>query len=131
MPEAFDPFWVPSCEKAPRDREAMATLIQKAKKLYKFRRSREAAFADATLFSDPAWDMLLGLYIDEGERRGTQVSAACIWSTAAPTTGLRYVERMVRLGIVNRTPDPFDARRYYISLSRASHDQITRLLSLD
>lgn len=115
--------------KLQQDRDEAKELVRKARHLYKIRRKREDAFGAVSLFSDPAWDMLLGLYIDEGERRSTQVSSACSWASAAPTTGLRYVDKLVRLELVERIPDPFDARRHYVSLTRETHHRISQLLS--
>ena len=60
-----------------------------ARKAYALRRKRAALFGNPDLFGEPAWDILLDLYIAAGEGKPVSVSSACIGSAAPATTGLR------------------------------------------
>lgn len=85
------------------------------------RRLREEVFGLPGLFEDPAWDMLLDLFAAELERRRVSVSSLCIAAAVAPTTALRWITKLIELGLFERRPDEFDRRRAFIALTaRAS-----------
>lgn len=66
------------------------------------------------VFRDPAWDMLLDLVVAADERRAVSVSGLCHASGVPTTTALRHVERLETLGLLKRTPDPADKRRFWV-----------------
>lgn len=66
------------------------------------------------VFRDPAWDMLLDLVVAADERRAVSVSGLCHASGVPTTTALRHVERLETLGLLKRTPDPVDKRRFWV-----------------
>lgn len=66
------------------------------------------------VFRDPAWDMLLDLVVAADERRAVSVSGLCHASGVPTTTALRHVERLERLGLLTRTPDSTDKRRFWV-----------------
>ena len=76
-------------------------------------------FLPAGLFADPAWDMLLDLYLADILSKRISVSSLCGASNVPATTALRWIGALDREGLIKRTADPRDARRYYISLSEA------------
>lgn len=81
-----------------------------------------------TLFSDPGWDILLDLFVEESQHRAVSVSSACIAAGVPPTTGLRWLERLQRRGLLTRTPDPQDGRKVYIRLTPLALQRITAAL---
>ena len=72
---------------------------------------------DAALFADPAWDMMLDLFIAEAEGRETPVMNLCLSSQVPETTTLRWVKTLEHAGIVIRRKDEHDQRRVLIRLS--------------
>lgn len=77
--------------------------------------------------SDPIYDTLMQAYIAAEERRPMSVSAIASMAGVAATTSLRYLDALVRKGILVRTPDSEDARRSWITLSpamKAGMDQV-------
>lgn len=88
-----------------------------ARHIYALRRRRAAIFGNADLFGEPAWDMLLDLYIAYGEGKSVSVSSACIGSAAPPTTGLRWLGILADDGLVVRENDPGDQRRVMVRLT--------------
>jgi len=54
------------------------------------RRAR-AQFFEATLFADPAWDMLLELFASELGTERMSVTALCAGAAVPPTTALRWI----------------------------------------
>jgi len=86
---------------------------------------RRRIFDDGdSLFSDPGWDILLDLFIEDAEHRPVSVSSACIAAGVPPTTGLRWLERLQRRGLITRTPDPLDGRKVYIALTDLACERI-------
>jgi len=103
------------------DREAPALLeddvrwLRHARRTYRNRRSRNALFADEALFGEPAWDLLLDLFIAAKERKRVPVTSACIGAAVPTTTALRWLAVLEERGLVLREADPCDARRSAIS----------------
>ncbi len=101
------------------------------KSLLKARRRRTKFFPD-TLFSDPAWDVLLELSLGEIKQYRTSISSLCVSSGAPQTTALRWIKTMTDDGLLVREDDPLDARRTFVSLSdSASSSMHAYLLGLD
>ncbi|WP_167737355.1 MarR family transcriptional regulator [Sphingomonas parva] len=83
----------------------------------------------AELCVDPAWNMLLDLFISAGQGRELSVSAACIGSLASYSTAMRYVNLLVDVGLVERKPDASDRRRSYLSLTDSGRAAMAKLLA--
>ena len=88
-----------------------------AREAYASRRKRAAIFGSPDLFGEPAWDILLDLYIAHADKKPVSVSSACIGSAAPPTTGLRWLGVLAQHGLVVREHDPDDQRRVLVRLS--------------
>ena len=97
-----------------------STPLQRAKEYYRKRRLRERMFADPHLFADPAWDILIDLYIASEEGRGISISSACIASAVPITTALRWIKILEQGGHISRHEDPSDARRVFMALTESA-----------
>ncbi len=95
-----------------------------ARARYEARRKREAVFGNQELFGEPAWDILLDLYIAHAEGKSVSVSSACIGSASPPTTGLRWLGVLQEAGLVEREHDPRDQRRVLVRLSTKGVDRM-------
>jgi DNA-binding MarR family transcriptional regulator len=71
----------------------------------------------AGLFADPAWDMLLDLYEAELGQRKIAITALGLGADIPATTALRWINTLLDEGLVERSNDPLDGRRVFISLS--------------
>jgi DNA-binding MarR family transcriptional regulator len=96
--------------------------------MIRLRRLRDQFF-DATLFADPAWDMLLDLMAARAERVQVAVSSLCIAAAVPPTTALRWIKSMTDAGLLERVADPDDGRRIFIQLSETAAAAMVRYLS--
>lgn len=83
-------------------------------------------FFDASLFADPAWDMLLDLTAARAEHVRVSVTSLCIASGVPPTTALRWIGQMVDAGLLERIEDGEDRRRAFIALSDKAADAMAR-----
>ena len=105
------------------ERRAQSGLVDFARRYLRARRSRDALFG-RHLFADPAWDLLLDLFVTGRDGRSLDVTAAC-YATAVPqTTALRWLRIMEREGLIRRDPDPNDKRRCYVGLTSLSEQQV-------
>jgi len=91
--------------------------VELARQTYEDRRRRTKIFRSEELFGEPAWDILLDLFIAAKERRRVSVTSACIGSAVPSTTALRWITILEKQELLVREADPGDARRVYVKLS--------------
>lgn len=89
------------------------------RELYAARRARDTIFPDG-MFADPAWDILIDLYIATAEGRRISVSSACIAASVPATTALRHVWRLEDMQFLERQNDARDGRRVFLALTPAA-----------
>jgi len=92
------------------------------------RDNRRTAFPGIK-FSDPYWDIILNAAIDSENGNETSIKAACLSSGVSATATLRCLEKLVSIGIIQRTADPFDRRRFFIRLTEQSKRSLDAWLS--
>ena len=97
-------------------RERRSSPSPRLAQLHRRRRSR-ALFFDESLFGEPAWDVLLDLFIAAKERKRVPVTSACIGAAVPTTTALRWLTILEDRGLVLREADPTDARRIFVRLT--------------
>lgn len=111
----------------PDDPPTGEQLSEIAKSLLAQRRSRRT-FLPAELFHEPAWDMLLALFVARYDHP-MNIKALVAMSDAPITTSQRWIEHLHKLRLVDRVVDPTDRRRVEISLNAAGQEAITRYLT--
>jgi DNA-binding MarR family transcriptional regulator len=87
-----------------------------ARRLLSERQARQDFFP-AELFHEPAWDMLLALYVAGEERQVMNVKTLVATTSAPVTTSQRWIDHLHKLRLIDRIIDPIDRRRVEISLS--------------
>jgi DNA-binding transcriptional ArsR family regulator len=85
-------------------------------------RQRRERYFDISLFGEPSWDAMLDLALAAAEGRRISVTSACIGAGAPLTTALRHLSVLGEHGLVERQPDPEDARRCFVALTEAGRD---------
>jgi len=90
-----------------------------AQRLYQMRRRRAPIFGSGELFGEPAWDILLDLYIAYALGSSVSVTSACIGAAVPATTALRHLGQLHDEGLVVREHDTQDQRRTHVRLSAA------------
>lgn len=111
-------------------RNGESPLAARAKEIYEARRRRHDLLPEAAdLFHEPAWDLLLDLFIAREKGDVVAVSSACIGAAVPATTGLRVLAALAERGAVLIEPDPFDKRRKIVRLSDATRRRMSEFLS--
>lgn len=81
-------------------------------------RRREITLGEIRL-TEPCLNILLDLYASHQQKRLVDMTSLSVSSGAPFSSGLRYVERLVAMGIAEKSDDPSDGRRSFISLSES------------
>ncbi len=116
---------------APGDRSIFKKLEQDsdlwllaAKEMYQERLARRRYFSPE-LFGEPAWDILLDLYIAEKENRVISVTSACVAAQVPQTTAIRWIRMLEQEGFVLRDQDRHDGRRRLLRISEKGYARMT------
>lgn len=92
-------------------------LAAYAERLYQERRRRSRYFPEH-LFAEPAWDILLDLFVNGVRRRAISITSACIAGGIPATTGLRWLGVLEKEGLLMREISGDDARVTWVHLSQ-------------
>lgn len=89
--------------------DGMAARLAVAKALLACRRRRQRIFPGVQ-FVDPAWDMMLELYVAGAEGKQFRVSKLCIQTDGSSSTATRHRQSLEAKGFISRVEDPEDGR---------------------
>ena len=104
-------------------------LLEAVRRAYEARRLREKMLGKG-LFGEPAWDMLLDLFV-HALKAGKAISTTSLTvASAAPsTTALRWIGELDRAGLIERQMVPSDKRVQVQQLSRKGFDLMVSYFS--
>ncbi|GAC1579720.1 MAG: hypothetical protein NVS3B5_13000 [Sphingomicrobium sp.] len=92
---------------------------------FAMRRHREKIFGP-TLFSDPAWDIMLNVLMSDLDGEPLTVSNASVVANMPMTTGIRGIDRLEVAGLVQRIADPSDRRVIWVRTTAKALQLLTR-----
>ena len=111
------------------DRPARRTvLVKAASKIFLDRRAR-SHFISAAVFGEPAWDMLVALYITE--ESPAQKAIACLTQMvgASPATASRWIDYLEQQRLVILEGSSDDPRQVFVSLTDAAREALDAYFS--
>ncbi|HEX8124215.1 MAG TPA: hypothetical protein VF548_01380 [Allosphingosinicella sp.] len=108
--------------------DAPAPVVEEARRHYRLRRMRDQEFGPA-LFGEPAWDILLDLYIAASDPRLVSVMSASMAASVSTQDTARWLVLLEEQGLVERFNSGADASCAIVTLSQKAFDQMTRLLA--
>ncbi len=91
-------------------------LAMKARLVYDHRRKRKE-FIPSQFLGEPAWDMLLELFMQFSGGAKVSITSLCIASDTPSTTALRYVTQLEEAGLVKKSESEFDKRVTFVALT--------------
>jgi hypothetical protein len=98
------------------DTDVARRLAAIAQAEYAGRRRRNGLFRKP-LFAEPAWDILLDLYIQRHHRRPVTVHNLCVAAAVPHTTALRWIGKLETSLLIERSPCRHDHRVVHVTLS--------------
>lgn len=121
-----------STSAAPADGEPLPDKVRLrnlARQIYLGRRAR-AGFFSRGLDGEPAWDMLLALYVRDTNNAAHTTSQVTEFSAAAPSTALRWIDYLCDQGLVAKEPSPIDRRLTLVRLTAKARAHLDSYLTL-
>jgi DNA-binding MarR family transcriptional regulator len=104
------------------------TALETAERAYKERRERAKHFNSQQIFGEPAWDILLDLYIHQARDEQVTVKSALVGSGTTATTAQRWLNVLDSEGLISSEVDPADSFKYFLRLTAEGYESITRYL---
>ena len=90
--------------------------FENARRASRRRQYRRELIGSPKLFGEPAWDMLIDLFIQHCEEKKTCTGDLCVSSNLPLSTALRLVQRMCDDGLIQKVADTSDGRRQIVEL---------------
>ena len=110
--------------------DARARARAWAERLYAERRRRDDMFPDA-LFGEPAWDLLLAMFIARDKSQTMILCKAYKAAGVSDTTGRRLLDRMEDQGLITRRRAPRSRKMRIAELTDLAVDRMTDYLARD
>lgn len=92
-------------------------ILENAKLTVRRRILRRQLMGSPDLFGEPAWDMLIDLFIHECEGRSISASSLCTTTALSVSSAGRVLHKLCDAEIAYRTGDPNDGRRQFVRLA--------------
>lgn len=96
-----------------------SVALANAERLNHRRLLRQQLIGAPELFGDPAWEMLVDLFIHDCKGKELSITSLCVAVHIPMSSGLRLVQKLCDAGILRRIPDRIDGRRSIIKLEPA------------
>lgn len=108
--------------------EIPPSLLRVATRIHALREARFSHFDD-DLFGEPAWDILLALYIAQGRGFSMKTTEVCAESKSPQTTALRWLEHLERSGLVVRRQNPHRMNSSLVEITEKAALELNRYLA--
>lgn len=103
------------------------TLLARARQARQLR-SRMSHFLPRDLLVDPAWDMMIDLFIAAGTGERLYIKDLTLMSGESTTSAMRRIDRLQEAGLLSRRPDPTDHRRVRVRLTGKGYAAMAAML---
>lgn len=103
-------------------------LIGRAKEEFSERSRRSALFGTA-MFGEPAWEMLLALYILDVSGQRQTIGALLQFSSMSMSTAKRWLDYLELHGLVTREEHPTDKRTSFVRLTDSGREKLDMYFS--
>jgi DNA-binding MarR family transcriptional regulator len=111
-----------------RDRPVTPALLARARQARQLRVTM-SAFLPRELLVDPAWDMMIDLFIAAGTGERLCVKDLILLSGESPASAIRRIDRLQQAALLERQVDTSDHRRVQVGLTANGHVAIATMLA--
>jgi DNA-binding MarR family transcriptional regulator len=108
--------------------EVEAELVEAAHRALRAEQERSELFGP-DLFPNPAWAMLLHLFVSDTEGRPVTSSGICAAAGVTETVALRNLAVLVTAKLVRRQPQPGNPGAIYLTLTPAGKERLCEYFS--
>lgn len=91
-------------------------------------RATMSVFLPRDLLVDPAWDMMIDLFIAAGTGERLRVKDLILLSGESAASAMRRIDRLQAADLLARRPDPADHRRVHVALTAKGHAAMAAML---
>ena len=91
-------------------------------------RATMSAFLPQDLLVDPAWDMMIDLFIAAGTGERLCVKDLILLSGESPASAMRRIDRLQQAALLARHADPKDHRRVHVTLTDTGQTAMAAML---
>ena len=109
---------------APTFSPALLARARQARQL----RARMSLFLPRDLLVDPAWDMMIDLFVAAGTGERLFVKDLTLMSGESTTSAMRRIDRLQEAGLLSRHSDPTDHRRVRVRLTGKGYTAMAAML---
>lgn len=114
-----------------RDKAAIVpvspALLARARQARRLRATM-SAFLPRDLLVDPAWDMMIDLFIAVATGERLHVKDLILMSGESGASAMRRIDRLQEAALLVRHPDPTDHRRVHISMTAKGQAAMSAML---
>ena len=93
------------------------------------RRIRDRVFG-RDLFPNPAWNILIELFVAAEEGRNVTIKSACVAAGVPQSTALRHIAHLIEVRLAARAQHPSDARSAYLKLTDRGRAKMVAVITL-
>ncbi len=112
-----------SDESSSQSRVSLARAVLLGRKI-------RGSFFKSPMFGEPAWDMLLALFVTEGSEKQLTVSRLSEFSGAPMSTALRWLDYLEQSQLVTRGSSTTDKRVVYVKLTDTGREALHEYFSV-
>ena len=105
-----------------------ADLARRARLIFTTRRKRSQIFGKG-MFGEPAWDMLVALYVGDTDGPRATVGRLGELTETPLTTAIRWLDYLEQQGLVHREQHPTDRRAIFVELTDKGRSAMEEFLS--
>lgn len=106
-----------------------AELLAVARRLWLAALIRQRLFG-RELFPDPAWNILLELFVAGEQGRDVTIKCACAAAGVPQSTALRHIAHLTEIRLITRHQNLSDARSAYLELTERARTRMVEFLTL-
>lgn len=107
---------------------ATQQMLYLSARLWLHKQNARYKYLPRSIFRDPAWNMLIDMYVQEREGRAVATTSACAASGAPPSTALRWISSLEQAALISRISDAHDGRRTFLRLTPKARCAIEKWL---
>ena len=104
------------------------TIIRTARQLFEERQLRAEHLPLSDLFGEPAWDVLLFLFVSQAQGKGAKIEGLAIAARMPVTQALRWLERLEQREMVFAFRDEENEGEVFLRLTSKGHSAMSQYL---